>query len=256
MKTGTASIEGKIKGGYYLKAKRIQQAAIMHAPPHVREIWDWILMKAVFSDGDNLKRGQVLASYDDIRDALSWNIGYRKQRYSKWDCEKAMKWLTKEQMITTTKTTRGLIITICKYDYYQNPKNYESHTESHKKTTTKPQCTDTIVNEVKEVKEDAPSSVKAAIDYFSQAVQTKKGFKPKITGKDGAIVKSSLKTFFLPEVTNQIDFFLDNKKSENHISIAAALSADSYNTYMLAWSKLKWQHGDSPEPPTDTRWWQ
>lgn len=145
-----------IEGGYYLKAKRIQESAIMHAPPHVREIWDWLLMKAMFKDGSNLERGQVLATYDDIRDGLSWFVGFRKERYSKWDCERAMKILTKEQMIATTKTTRGLIITILNYSYYQNPMNYESHNESHNEATRKPQPTDTIENEVK--KEERNSS--------------------------------------------------------------------------------------------------
>jgi hypothetical protein len=116
-----------IPRGYFLKARVIQESNIAHAPPHVREIWDWLIMKASYSDGKYLKRGQVLATYDDIRNGLSWNVGYRKERYSKSDCENSMKWLTKEEMITKTKTTRGLIITICNYDYFQKIENYESH---------------------------------------------------------------------------------------------------------------------------------
>jgi len=133
-----------IKGGYYLKARKIQESAIARMPPHVREIWDWLLMKAMFTDGIHLQRGQVLASYDDIREGLHWFVGWRKMMYSKWDCEKAMKVLMKATMITTQKTTRGLIITILNYSEYQDPKNYESHTESHRKATRKPQTTDTI----------------------------------------------------------------------------------------------------------------
>jgi hypothetical protein len=142
--------QNKIEGGFYLKAKCIQNADIAHAPPHVREIWDWLLLKAMFKDGDVLKKGQVLTSYDEIRQGLSWNVGWRKMTYSKWDCEKAMKMLTKLEMITTKKTTKGMVITICKYSYYQDIINYESHTESHRKATGKPQTTDTIEKEVKE----------------------------------------------------------------------------------------------------------
>lgn len=133
-----------INGGYYLKARKIQESAIARMPPHVREIWDWLLMKAMFTNGTHLQRGQVLATYDDIREGLHWFIGWRKMMYSKWDCEKAMKLLTKATMVTTQKTTKGLIITILNYSEYQDPKNYESHTESHKKATRKPQTTDTI----------------------------------------------------------------------------------------------------------------
>lgn len=133
-----------IEGGFYLKARRIQESSIMHAPPHVREIWDWLLMKAMFTDGISLQRGQVVTTYSEIQQALSWNIGWRIMKYSRDDCEKAMKWLRKADMVTTTKTTRGVIITICKYDYYQNPKNYENHTEGHRKTTGEPQKFHTI----------------------------------------------------------------------------------------------------------------
>ena len=47
-------------------------------------------------------------------------------------------------MVATTKTTRGLIITIINYDKYQNPKNYETDNESHKRTTMERQWNDTI----------------------------------------------------------------------------------------------------------------
>lgn len=129
-----------IKGGFYLKARCIDGAGIAHAPPHIREIYDWLVRNSMFVDGEQLKRGQLIATYDDIRDGLCWFVGFRKMRYSKWDCEKALKWLTEKRMILTEKTTRGLIITICNYDEDQNPKNYEikneirnerSHYESH-----------------------------------------------------------------------------------------------------------------------------
>ena len=71
-------------------------------------------------------------------------VGWRKEAYSKSDCETAMKWLKKHTMITTTKTTRGLIVTILNYDIYQNPKNYENHTNDYTVTTVEPQTRHTI----------------------------------------------------------------------------------------------------------------
>ena len=56
-------------------------------------------------------------------------------------------------MITTTKATRGLIITILNYDYYQDPKNYESHNESHNESRSSPQTPDTINKNDKNGKE-------------------------------------------------------------------------------------------------------
>jgi hypothetical protein len=149
---------GFIRGGYYLKARCIQEAEIAKAPPHIREIWDWLLKEANHRDvniADTvINRGQCIRSYRDIQDGLSWYVGWRKQTYSKWDCEKAMKWLTKHTMIATGKTTRGILITIVKYDYYQNPKNYENHTETGKRTTRKPQTRHTINKNEKNEKEE------------------------------------------------------------------------------------------------------
>ena len=154
----------KICGGYYIKSRKIQESEIASAPPHVREIWDWLLMQANYEDykkgGIEIKRGQTVRSYKDIQEGLHWMVGFRKETYTKWQCEIAMKWLTKREMITTVKTTRGLVITICNYDYYQDPKNYENHNESHNKTTTKPQGTDTINK--KEKKEEEKESKRAA----------------------------------------------------------------------------------------------
>ncbi len=137
-----------IQGGYYIKSRKIQESEIAFAPPHVREIWDWLLREANHKDvkvgGKVVKRGQTIRSYRDIQDGLHWMVGFRKETYNKWQCEIAMKWLTKREMVATTKTTRGLLITICNYDKYQDPQNYENHSESHMKATRKPQGTDTI----------------------------------------------------------------------------------------------------------------
>ena len=146
-----------VNGGFYLKARCAKGSFIAKAPPHVREIWDWLIMNANFKDNGKLKRGQVLTTYSEILDDLSWYVGYRKVAYKKHNCETAMKMLAKEKMITTAKTTRGMIITICNYDKYQDIKNYESRTEtdieSDNETATKPHDKGTNDNECTNDKE-------------------------------------------------------------------------------------------------------
>lgn len=132
-----------IPGGYILKARCISDSAVAHAPPHTREIFDYLLRRALFKDGAWLKRGEASTSYADMQNDLSWFVGWRKERYSKSKCESAMKWLKKAGMITTRRTTRGFIVTICNYDKYQTPDNYECHVETHRKTTSKPHPPDT-----------------------------------------------------------------------------------------------------------------
>lgn len=136
-----------IRGGYYLKARCIEGSAIAHAPPHVREIWDFLLRKAFWQDGRHLKRGELLTSYGDIRDALHWMVGWRKQGYTKSQCENAMKYLKKAGMIATRRTTRGLIVSVCNYWRFQNPENYESHTERFTNASGEPQPPESIDEE-------------------------------------------------------------------------------------------------------------
>lgn len=147
-----------IIGGYYLKARKIEGSEIMHASPHIREIFDYLIRKSNHTEtpshGRIIKRGQCFVRYNDIQEALHWFIGYRKHVYSKHKVETAMKWYKKRDMITTTKTTRGLIVTICNYGYYQNCKNYENHKENHNETTMKPQDTDTINKNGKKCKNE------------------------------------------------------------------------------------------------------
>lgn len=142
-----SSPEAKIPKGYYIKARKIDVSEVAHKPPHVREIWDWLIRNANHKDrkcgNTTIRRGQILTSYKEIREGLHWRIGWRKMTFTKWQCENTMKLLKSAAMIATQKTTRGIIITIVKYDYYQNPKNYDNHTSATPTTTREPQATDT-----------------------------------------------------------------------------------------------------------------
>jgi len=162
----------KISGGYYIKARKIQESEISNAPPHVREIWDLLLMKCNYING-KLNRGECLTSYKQIQEYLSWYVGWRKHTYTKGQCETAMKWLKKAAMITTMKTTRGVVVTVCNYEHYQNPKNYETYMEKTGKPTGEPQTDDTILKEGEEVKKEekkgfVPPTLEEFKDYFKQ----------------------------------------------------------------------------------------
>jgi len=174
-----------IKGGYILQPRKIDESEIVNCPPHVREIWHYLLRKANHADkihkGNTIKRGQLLTSYKQIINDLSWYVGYRKESYKKHHCEIAMKVLTKEQMITTTKTTRGMILTVCNYDYYQNPNNYENDSDSYNKATAKLQSNDTINKNEKNVKND---NIKLHSENFLNFQQVVSYFDSKFFIKD------------------------------------------------------------------------
>lgn len=127
-----------IKGGYILQPRSIDESEVSKFPPHVREIWLYFLRKANHKDetvgGRLIKRGQLITSYSEIIEDLSWYVGYRKESYKRHHCETAMKLMKKAAMITTTKATHKMIVTICKYDVYQSPENYESYNETDNET--------------------------------------------------------------------------------------------------------------------------
>jgi hypothetical protein len=137
--------------------RKIKESEVYHSPPHIREIWNYLLIEANYKEskknGMIIGRGQCLRSYRDIQDDLHWTIGWRKMSYSKGQCEIAMKYLKKHGMIATKKTTRGLLITVLNYNEYQWKPDDESHTCNYRKATRKLQESHTLLNKnVKNVK--------------------------------------------------------------------------------------------------------
>jgi hypothetical protein len=153
-----------IRGGYYLKARCIEQSDIAHAPPHAREVFDYFLRKALWRDGNKLQRGQWLTSYKAIQDDLQWYVGNRPERYKRHQIETAVKLLTKAGAITTARTTRGMIVTVCNYERFQTSDNYESQSEPFVKPTREPRESPPIdeegrIKEGKNTSTPAPAGV-------------------------------------------------------------------------------------------------
>jgi len=160
----------KINDGYYIKARKIQESWIAHSSPCTRETWDLLLLRCNHKYHKGIDRGQCRISLKEIQNELSWYVGYRKMTYSKAQCEDAMKRLRKHSMITTTKTTRGMIVTVLKYDFYQNPENYEANNEKSTKPTTSQQTADTIYKNDKNerIKEKKKNNIaKEIFDYWN-----------------------------------------------------------------------------------------
>jgi hypothetical protein len=133
-----------------LLARQMLKSGLMDKPPLLFKLFLWLLKEARYTDqvNGNLKRGQLFTTISEMQDAMSHKIGYRKKTPSRDQIRKSYESLTKAAMITTMKTTRKLIITICDYDYYQNPKNYEPHTEAHTESARRPNSAHTIKKKV------------------------------------------------------------------------------------------------------------
>jgi len=143
-----------IPGGYILQPRCIDNSDIMHEPPVVRELWFYLLRRVNHKDNGKYKRGMAFFNLGEIQEALHWYVGYRKMKYSKPQLTKSLRKLCERNMIETTKATHGIYITICKYDYYQTPKNYESNNEGNAKETRRKQDGHTKNKNVKNEKND------------------------------------------------------------------------------------------------------
>ena len=137
-----------IPNGYILLARQLLESGIMQKPPDFLKTWIFLLEKANFKDDNNLKRGQGFTSIQEIIDALTYSVGYRKEIPTKKKIWGIIDWLrnpyegynegiTKVPMIVTTKVTHGFVYTVCKYDVYQNPNNYEGNNEGNDEGLTK-----------------------------------------------------------------------------------------------------------------------
>jgi len=124
-----------IPGGYILQPRKLDESEIIHDPPVVREVWLYVLRKVNHKASGQYKRGQGFFSLSIIADDLHWYVGYRKMKYSKPQLTKSLRRLCERNMMATMKATRGVIVTILNYDYYQDPKNYEGNGEEIAKKT-------------------------------------------------------------------------------------------------------------------------
>ena len=195
-----------IKGGYYIKAKRIQNSKIMHSSPAVRETWDWLLLNAAYEDnkqsGFVIKRGQLFCSIADIINGLHWFEGWKKCTYSSSQLKRAIGVLRGELMVTTTREPRGMLITICKYDYYQDINNF-MRTDDRTNDRTDIRATgvptgDLSIKEKKEIRKEKTinnnikksSFYSSAMNFYNDWFINRFNLKPQIDGIDGKGLKT------------------------------------------------------------------
>lgn len=208
-----------IQGGYILQPRIIKDSDIAHANPCIRELWNYLIREANHSDkkhlGYTIKRGQLFRTYKEIMHDLRWYSGFRTETYTVDQMKKAMAALREALRVTSHKAPGGMLITICNYDYYQDPKNYESTTGGTTGGTTgsttparPPHDPRTIYNNKndkndKNVKKkekrnnsinSKPSSeFKECMDYWFESFKQKTGLRPVINGAEGAALKKILK---------------------------------------------------------------
>lgn len=234
-----------IEGGYLLLARKILDSEIMDKPNHYLKLWVWMLGKAFFKDGDKLQRGQLFASIDDMRNACGYKVGARFERPTKDQIRNCYEHFTNTHMITTAKTTRGLIITICNYDFYQDINNYENHSENSTKTTRKPATSHTIEKEC--IKNEKERKEKIEKIFPPQAIMLAENLAERIllNNSKHRELSNGVKEATIKRWTNDIDKMnrIDNRSWEEIKAIIEwSQSHHFWSSNILSGSALRKQY--------------
>jgi len=119
-----------IPGGYILFPRHFLDL-LDEAPLLDRVLWIWLNCRANHRDSDivhgRLGRGQLLATIPQMQQALSHRAGRSLRTPSKAAIWRGLERFRRRNMIETRRTTRGLVITICQYEVYQNSAHYSRH---------------------------------------------------------------------------------------------------------------------------------
>ena len=133
--------------GYIKLSRRLLSSDIWFKPPLYLKVWIYLLHQAAFKPYNGLARGQLVTSIPQIQEALSYKAGFitKKPSYKeiwqvleymrakppinsmqeygmgKWQGNRQGKWQGEtEPMILTKRVKDGMLVTIVKYDQYQN----------------------------------------------------------------------------------------------------------------------------------------
>lgn len=187
-----------IPNGYILVPRA--EHPIDNMPSIYRDVWMYILKKARHKEDKvkGFKRGECLITISELQEALTHYIGYKKVSPTKHQIDNVIRWLRKTntydvlydngydantKMITTMRTTRGMVVKVGGYAFFQNPKNYEydSSYDNENDTSTKRvrQQPDTIHKNDKNDKNDknvnhhqsvSDDDFKKIVDYYQHAI--------------------------------------------------------------------------------------
>jgi len=162
--------------GWVKLHRKMYESEITKMPPVMRELWIYLLIKVSHAGYKNLKKGQGFFKLRDVREDLSWYSGFRKESYSTSQISKALRRLHEGNLVETTKTTNGVLVTILKYDNYQEKNNNEDNSEGHTEGTWKRYHNNKNVQELQEniVSNDTCSTAEQSNDKSTDDKSNKK----------------------------------------------------------------------------------
>ena len=230
--------EEKIEGGCVLIARNILNSEIWRKPPAYLKIFMYILLKVNHKDG-LFPRGTNFFNFSDEKPAgVTKNQVYE---FLRWAKEK------NTNIITTQKTTRGMIIKVNNYNDYQTLSNYYLQDKNQEITNTTPKqnqhSPNTINNNV------IMKECNNIISYLNQ----QSGFKYKLVKSNINLIKARLKDYSEEELLEMVQYkcneWRNNEEFRKYLRPATLFNSTKCEMY-VAQSK---QHNTKPNLTTNTR---
>jgi hypothetical protein len=208
--------ESQIKGGATLWARQtIESEIFYHKPAEWFKIWFYLVNRVNWKTDKKYKRGEVFLKYGYITTATNT---------TKNQVDSFIRWAKSAEMLSTQKTTRGMIIKIANYSKYQTLDNYYFDIKTDTETETEPKQnrnrTDTILKkEKKEKKENIPFVKNKRAETFKREDYNE------IISKYEDLKKVKFAgTEYLPIQQSIKSMFLDGRKKEDIIALMETLN--------------------------------
>lgn len=158
--------------GATIWARKTVDSAIFKKSDVWFKIWFFLVNRVNYADNGQFKRGECFTTYGEImRDTLA----------TKGQIDKCIRFLKKERMLTTHKSTRGMHIKVLNYNRYQTLDNYKVDTAEDKRSKRGRQAVDTINKKEKnnKNKKNLPSAASDADKTLEKQIgEAIKQFKP------------------------------------------------------------------------------
>ena len=136
-------MDEKIKNGAFQIARQLFDSELwIEKPSSWKIIWIYILGKVNHQDNKQFERGEGFFNFSQELKQIGRDITYDMIRHS-------MTYFKRNGMLSTTKSTRGIIVKVLKYNKFQKLENYKSTTASTTKAQPKHNESTTINKNVK-----------------------------------------------------------------------------------------------------------
>lgn len=145
----------EIRGATIWLRQTIESDIFYWKPDKWFKIWFFIVNKVNHADTRLFERGSNFTTYKEI--SL-----YTKA--TKHQIDQFMRWAKEQSMLTTRKTTRGMVVTVLNYAKYQDYIKTKNDTPHETKTKHKRNTNDTINNNYNNYKNDKNIAPK---DFFA-----------------------------------------------------------------------------------------